>query len=277
MPAEATESTLLDQSMDSLTVQAEIHRGGDFMAFGFDSLWMMSGLGLARVDASNNSVMDNQLDSALGVYRGVAVGEGAVWVPDCGGKLVYKVDPHANTVVKRISAECYGSEGSIGVGEGAAWVVTEVGDRTLTRFNAESGAVEAKISLPSSSAGVTVDYGSVWVTGDEKSELYQINPKTNTITSTIPLHRSPRFLASGEGSVWVLTQGDGTVQRVDGQTGKLTATIETGAAGSGGDITTGGGYVWMSMPGMPVAQIDPKTNTLIRKFTGGFGFGDAIR
>jgi hypothetical protein len=61
------------------------------------------------------------------------------------------------------------------------------------------------------------------------------------------------------------------------QTGKLTATIETGAAGIGGDITTGGGYVWMSMPGMPVAQIDPKTNTLIRKFTGGFGFGDAIR
>jgi hypothetical protein len=29
--------------------------------------------------------------------------------------------------------------------------------------------------------------------------------------------------------------------------------------------------------GDAVAQIDPKTNTLIRKFMGGFGFGEAIR
>ena len=122
-----------------------------------------------------------------------------------------------------------------------------------------------------------VDYGSVWVTGYEKSELYRIDPKTNIITSIIPLNQTPRFLASGEGSIWVLTQGDGTVQRIDGQTGKVTATIETRAAGGGGDIATGGGYVWMSMPGIPVAQIDPKTSTLIRKFVGGIGFGDAIR
>jgi DNA-binding beta-propeller fold protein YncE len=147
----------------------------------------------------------------------------------------------------------------------------------LTRFNAESGAVQANISLPSGSAGVVVDYGSVWVTGYEKSELYRIDPKTNTITSIIPLHQSPHFLASGEGSIWVLTQGDGTVQRIDGQTGKLTATIETGEAGCCGDIATGGGYVWMSMPGMPVAQIDPKTNTLIRKFMGSFGEHPRLR
>jgi DNA-binding beta-propeller fold protein YncE len=118
-----------------------------------------------------------------------------------------------------------------------------------------------------------VDYGSVWVTGYQKSELCQIDPKTNTITSTVSLHRSPRFLASGEGSIWVLTRGDGTVQRIDGQTGKLIATIETGGAGTLGDIATGGGYVWVSLPGSPVAQIDPKTNTLIRKFKGpGFGY-----
>jgi hypothetical protein len=73
--------------------------------------------------------------------------------------------------VNEISAECYGVVKSIGVGEGAAWLVTEEGgDRTLMRFNAESEALEAKIGLPSSSAGVVVDYGSVWVTSNEKSE-----------------------------------------------------------------------------------------------------------
>jgi hypothetical protein len=68
------------------------------------------------------------------------------------------------------------------------------------------------------------------------------------------------------------------VQRIDGKAGKLTATIETGRAGvEWADMTTGGGYVWLSTTGMPVAQIDPKTNTLIHKFMGGFGFGEAIR
>ena len=30
-------------SIDMLEVEAKIPHGGDFMAFGFDSLWMMSG------------------------------------------------------------------------------------------------------------------------------------------------------------------------------------------------------------------------------------------
>jgi hypothetical protein len=78
MPAQATDSTAPKSPVDLLTIEAEIPRRGDFLGFGFGSLWMMSGIRLVRVDASNNSVVDIQLDSALGVYRGVAVGEGAV-------------------------------------------------------------------------------------------------------------------------------------------------------------------------------------------------------
>jgi DNA-binding beta-propeller fold protein YncE len=44
-----------------------------------------------------------------------------------------------------------------------------------------------------------------------------------------------------------------------------------------GSITTGGGYVWVSMQGAPVTQIDPKTNSLIRTFIGGHGMGGYIR
>jgi streptogramin lyase len=105
---------------------------------------------------------------------------------------------------------------------------------------------------PVTGAGVVVDYGSVWVTSNEKSELYQVNPKTNAVASIIPLDRSPRFVSSGEDSIWVFTQGDGTVQRIDGKTGRVTATIETGRAGvEWGDMASGGGYVWLSTTGMP--------------------------
>ena len=122
-----------------------------------------------------------------------------------------------------------------------------------------------------------VDFGSVWVTGSENGELYRIDPKSNAIVSTTRLHDKPRFIASGEGSIWVLNQGDGTVQRIDGRSGEVLATIETIGRLDGGDIVCGGGYVWISVPGTPVAQIDPRTNTLIRRFTGSGLMGDAIR
>ena len=75
-------------------------------------------------------------------------------------------------------------------------------------------------------------------------------------------------MAAGEGTLWVFGEGDATLQRIDGQSGRVVATIELGRPGSWGDVTVGGGYVWVTMPGMPVAQIDPKRNLLIRRFIG---------
>ncbi len=128
---------------------------------------------------------------------------------------------------------------------------------------------------------IAVAYGSVWVTGDTKSELYRIDPKSNLIVATIPMSSQPRFLAAGEGSVWVFNQGDGIVQRVDPGTNEVTAAIDTGRPGGGGNIVVGGGYVWLSMlHGTPVVQIDANTNKLIRNFRGygiDAGWGDAIQ
>jgi virginiamycin B lyase len=170
------------------------------------------------------------------------------------------------------------SEGSIGVGEGAVWVITaEEFDKTLTRFNAQTGVAEAKISLPAGGSGVVVGYGHVWVTGYARDELYRIDPRTNTITTITKLNATPRFLASGEGSIWVFSQGDSSVQRIDARTGKLIVTIATGLPPGSGNIATGGGYVWVSMRGTPLSQIDPKTNKLVRTYTGGHGIGGQIR
>ena len=149
----------------------------------------------------------------------------------------------------------------------------------LTRFNSETGALEANIPLEQGSIAALVDFGSVWVTNNQTNELYRIDPKTNSVVSATSLHERPRFLASGEGAIWVLNQGDGTVQRVDGKTGTVVATIETVSGyRTGGDILVGGGYVWVTLKdGMTtVVQIDPKTNTLLRMFKG-YGMGDGIR
>jgi virginiamycin B lyase len=217
------------------------------------------------------------LEGTRGGYRGIEIGEGAVWIPDVGAGMVYKVDLTSNAVITRFATSMRGTEGSIGVGEGSVWLTTaDDSNKTLVRYNAVTGAQEAAIALPGPGIGVVVDYGSVWVTGYSKGEPYRINPKNNALAMTVKLRERPRFIASGEGSIWVLNQGDGTVQRVDASTGEVLATIETGRAGSGGDIDCGGGYVWFTMPRAPVGQMDPKTNTLVRIFKGGT-MGDAIR
>jgi virginiamycin B lyase len=267
---------------ERLIIQAKIQRKAKgVLGFGFDSLWMTSGKRLTRVNPADNSVIDIEISSSGAFYRAMAIGEGAVWVPATSKKMLLKVDPITNKLVQEIPAQMLSSEGSIGAGEGGVWVITATGsgDTNLTRFNPASGAVDAIVPLPSNSAGVVVDFGAVWVTGTNNGELYRIDPTTNTITSTVKLHEWPRFIASGEGSIWVFNQSDGTVQRIDGKTAKLLATIETGLPGKRSDIACGGGYVWVSAPGTPVAQIDPRTNTLVREFKGSLmgEESDAIR
>ena len=86
------------RSMDELMVTAEIARRGDFVAWGFDALWMMTretavhengkwkqrGPTLVRVDGKSNKVEDNEIREASANVRGLATGEGAVWIPTRG-------------------------------------------------------------------------------------------------------------------------------------------------------------------------------------------------
>ncbi|MFA1626345.1 hypothetical protein ACDY96_27480 [Rhizobium mongolense] len=271
-----------------LKVQAKILRRGDFIAFGFGSVWMMSGNRLGRINPADTSTIDIPVEGAIGPYRGIAIGESAVWVPDIGSKTIYKVDPQANRVVMRTPADLSDSEGSIGVDAGSVWVVTMAGkkitskdyNRELSRFSASTGVLEATLQLPARGAAAIFDRGSVWVTGFNKNELYRVDPVTNRIVATIAMRERPRFLASGEGSVWVVNQGDGTVQRIDGRSNELIATIETGAAGGGGDIAFGGGFTWVTSHEWPVIKIDAKNNRLVGKFNAprdAEGMGDAIR
>jgi virginiamycin B lyase len=98
----------------------------------------------------------------------------------------------------------------------------------------------------------------------------------------IAVQASPRFLAGGEGSVWVLSQKDGSLARSDPAHNQVTATITVGVPGPGGDISIAENYVWVSAEHIPLSQIDPHRNRLLRQFAGGrlddtlrVGFGSA--
>ena len=195
-------------------------------------------------------------------------------MPYAASEQIFKFDPLENKIALVIPASFSGTEGSIGVGAGSVWVTTR--GNVLSRFSAATGALEAFISLPGGAPAAIFDNGLVWVTGFARDELYKIDPRTNTLVQTIALHSSPRFLTAGEGSIWILNQGDGTVQRIDPMSGQVIASIETGHAGRGGDITAGGGYIWVTLRDVPLVQIDPKANAVAALFKG-IGWGDAIR
>ena len=242
------------------------------MAFGFDALWTMSDGEMVRINAVDNSVIEIEVPGSedagllmeLDRYRGIAVGEGAIWVPDMASSTIYKIDPEQNEVVLAIATDIFGSRGSIGVGEGSVWVITfDSRDKTLTRYEADTGTVEAKIDLPEASNGVLVAYGSVWVTAARRAEVYRIDLKTNQIVATIGIHDASHLLAAGDGSVWIPFETEGLVQRIDGQTGEVTATIDTGTTSQekDGDIAYGSGFVWTINRGSIVARIDTRTNT----------------
>lgn len=256
---------------EELVVQTTIPRSGFSLGFAFDALWMMSDGKLVKVNAADNSVVDIALPSGEGSglladidrYRGIATGEGAVWVPDMASSTIYKVDPHANQVILTIPTDIFGSKGSIGIGAGSVWVITfEDHNKTLTRYSATTSAVEAQVKLPRPSAGVLFDFGSVWVTATNAGELYRIDPSTNQIAATIGIQDASHILGSAEDSIWVAFDSEGIVQRIDARTGEVVATIQTGITDmeSDGDIAAGNGFVWIITRGSILSRIDPATN-----------------
>jgi DNA-binding beta-propeller fold protein YncE len=56
---------------------------------------------------------------------------------------------------------------------------------------------------------------------------------------------------------------------------KVVATIEVGVPGPGGEISAGGGSVWVTAFQIPISRIDPETNKVTHQFAG--PGGDAIR
>jgi streptogramin lyase len=267
-------------------IEAVIPRYGVHMGGGFDSLWAMNGNKLVRINLADNSITEIPIEGAGDNYGlvagvGLAVGEGAVWVPDVDRQVIYKVDPRTHQVAARAAAPNMAGGGgrSIGVGEGAVWVIAGAGNNELRRYSAETGNEQATIPLASASSDVLVAYGSVWITGTGNDELYRVDPTTDQVVATIDLHSRPRSLAAGEESVWVFNSGDGTIDQIDGKTGKLLATIETGAAERGA-IAVGGGFVWVTTPLVPLMKIDPRTHSLRGKFnidTAGYSGASTIR
>jgi virginiamycin B lyase len=247
----------------------------DWQVLTDDAVWVTNGPKntVHRLDPKTNQVL-----AAVEVGRrpcsGLAAGFGTVWVPNCGDKTVSRIDMKTNTVAATLPVGPAESEGGVATGAGSFWMVSDP-KGVLSRIDPATNKVIAEITVPAKSAACNFGEDAVWVTTPETNQLTRVDPKTNQVTHTIEVGARPRFLTVGAGSIWTLNQGDGTISRVDGKTAKVIATIEAGIPGTGGEIAFGEGYVWATIPQIPISQIDPATNAVVKQWTG--PGGDSIR
>jgi virginiamycin B lyase len=251
----------------------------DFLVADGDSVWATNEGRVERLALGNAGPA-----AAVAVPNpcgAMAVGFRSLWVADCKSQSIYRIalESHQVTAVIHTGLADPEDELSLATGAGSVWVMSDA-KGILTRIDPESNRIAARIPVPPNSYCAAYAFGSVWITTtgqlpSQQGSVQRIDPKTNRVIATIETGPQPRFLAVGEGGVWTLNQGDGSVTRVDPRKNKVAATIALGVSGSGGDIATGAGKVWVRATRTLLTAIEPATNSVSAVYSPPSGSGAA--
>jgi YVTN family beta-propeller protein len=210
----------------------------------------------------------------LGVYqddRGLAFGEGSLWVADSHGLV--RIDPATNSVVARIAGPP-GSDGVVFAG-GSVWYDSWEGG-TVSRVNPQTNAVVATIPVGGGPEGMTVTPGSIWVASHYSWAVDRIDTATNTVIAAIRMPgpaapaNGPQEIASTATGIWVGLPATNQVVRIDPQTNAVVTEISAGV--SCGGLAAEPSAVWVTnggCGGRSIAKIDPASNSI--EFSGVIG------
>lgn len=251
---------------------------GDWLAAGEGAVWISSGRKIYRLDPASGRRAAAITVPAV-ACEGMDVGFGSLWTATCVKPGLARIDPAHNRVADEFRLAVPGSldgEGSIGAGEGGVWLVVD-GPKCkacrVAKVDPRTMRVAAQVPVKPGAAGVRVGAGSVWVSNPDQDAVQQIDPDTEEVIGTYPVGRTPRFLAVGEGGVWTLDQLEGSITHLDPDTGGEVATVPAKIVGGGGDIATGGGWVWARGTYTLLAEIDPETNRVVDQYGPPAGSG----
>jgi virginiamycin B lyase len=208
---------------------------------------------------------------------------GALWTATCSPPGLARIDAATNRVRGHarlaIPVATTHRQGSLGAGYGAIWLVIDgpgCSACRLVRVNPRSLRIAARIPVKSGSAGVRVGYGAVWVTNSTGDTVQKVDPRRDRVVRINRVGRGPRYIAVGAGGVWTLNELEGSIARLDPHTGEKLATISAGLVGAGGDMTTGGGWVFARATTTLLSRIDPRTDRVVERYGPASGGGGVI-
>jgi virginiamycin B lyase len=190
----------------------------------------------------------------------MALAFGSLWVANCQGGEIYRIDPETARVIAIIPAGM-GPSGELNVvaGAGSIWAPSQTYGK-VSRIDPATNTASALIDVAPGTSYLAFGFDALWTASGQNGTLQRIDPATDAITHTIMLGKTPGFLAAGEGAVWIQEQGDGTLARIDPGTVAVTDRIKVGDNLKWGDIDTGGGKVWLrTTDDQTFVVIDPQS------------------
>ncbi len=196
----------------------------------------------------------------------MSIAFGSLWVANCKGGEVYRIDPETATIVATIPAGV-GPSGELNVvaGAGSIWAPSETTGK-IARIDPATNTVITTISVAPGTSYLAFGFDALWAVSGKGQSLQRVDPKTDAVTNTIQLGKQPGFLAAGEGAVWVQEQGDGTMAQIDPQTVEVTGRVKVGKTLLYGDIDVGGGSVWLrTTEDQTFVEIDAKTLKILQR------------
>ena len=193
-----------------------------------------------------------------------------LWTGDCATGELVRIDPKTSKSTAKIASGIGPATTALAAGGDSVWVLSDVRG-TLSRIDPDQNAVVAELRVPADCTSLTFGETALWLACPAANKVLRVDPATNLVDKSIEVSSLPEAIAIGEGSVWVLCAKDGKLERIDPKTNKVSKTIDLGAPASGGALAIGENFVLVSMPGFPIARIDPATDKVAQQFFGDGG------
>ncbi len=214
----------------------------DFLTIDNDTVWATN---RGRVEQWSTQGLQTMVDIPKPCGT-MALLEGSLWVANCEGANLYRVDIETGEIQAIIATGIANPRGETNVvsGAGAIWVPSDATGK-ISRIDPATNEVVATIDVVPGTFFLAFGFDALWAVSSDEQKLQRIDPATNEVISSVDLGNQPGFLAAGEGGVWVQEQGDGTVARVDPETNTLTQRTKVGDTLLYGDIDVGDGKVWL--------------------------------
>jgi streptogramin lyase len=275
---------LIDAKSDEVIADVPVSRNSTRVAYGRGAFWVVSpdsGI-VVRVAVATKAA--TRLHIGKDPYD-VAIGAGALWVPDHDGQrlLRFDLDNHAIRETGNLGLPAI----SVGFGFGSVWLV--VADGTLLRIDPRTLRVsrsirDATTAIEGSEPKLAFDGSSVWISSPAESTVARIDPMRGTIRKRtllgatgisagadavwvadnataiwrfdggrpqrIQVGTQPQDVAATSESVWVADYGDRTLVRLDPTSRRVLTRIKFRQQPIA--VATGGGVVAVALFASPL-------------------------
>jgi streptogramin lyase len=223
---------------------------------------------LLRLDPRTARV-EQKVRLGIPLWRGLAAGEGGVWVVQQlrGRYAVVHLDPATGRIVARVDLREAAVPRDIVVGERSVWVLSSgpgLVDALISEVNPATDRLLHQPNVGGEStddpAGMAIGEAGVWVVL-KNGVLARLDPSTGRVVAQKDPISSAAAIAVGEGFVWVIDELSDAVLKVDPSSIKVLSRIPM--PGSADQIVVGEGSVWvLDRDSGSVVRVNPRTEVV---------------